>query len=60
MYINSRPTNVVARTLSVCLSVSQSGNTVKLYVISLDRLSYFPVNCWIEIQMVFLINARGK
>jgi hypothetical protein len=60
MYINSRPTNTVARTLSACLSVSQSGNTVKLYVISLDRLSYFPLNWWIETQIVSFINATGK
>ena len=60
MYINSRPTNTVARTHASCLSVSQSGNTVKLYVISLDRLSYFPVNCWIETHLVFFINASGK
>jgi hypothetical protein len=60
--INSRPTNSVARYLSVCLSVCLflKVETVKLYVISLDRLSYFPVNCWIETQMVFFIKAKGK
>ena len=60
MYINSRPNNTAARILSVCLSVSQSGNTVKLYVIGLYRLSHFPGNCRVETQVAFFINATGK
>lgn len=32
----------------------------KLYVIGLDRLSYFPIHCGIETQMVFFINVTGK
>jgi hypothetical protein len=34
--------------------------TVKLYVIDLNRLSHFPGNCGIQTQTVFFINATGK